>query len=102
MLEASSRYADVGYATTSVPDGAGGRRDVRYLLRRFPPQPGSLPTLAEHVVTRGDRLDLLAAAYLGDPTQFWRICDAAVAVHPDELTGDDRIGETLRIPVPQI
>ena len=44
-----------------------------------------LPLLAEHVVVRGDRLDLIAAAYLGDPTQFWRICDANPVIHPEEL-----------------
>jgi hypothetical protein len=102
MLEPTSRYADVEVATTTVPDGIGGMREVRYLRRRFPPQPATLATLAEHVVTGGDRLDLVAATYLGDPTQFWRICDANLAIHPAELTAPDRIGERLRIPVPQV
>ena len=101
MLEPSSRYANVGIATITVPDGAGGSRDVRYLLRRFPPQPGSLPLLAEHVVVRGDRPDLIAAAQFGDPTQFWRICDANPVIHPEDLFSDDRIGESIRIPFPQ-
>ena len=75
---------------------------MRYLRRRFPPAAGRrLPTLAEHLVVRGDRLDLIAAAYLGDPTQFWRICDANPVIHPEELTSDDRIGRTIRIPVPR-
>ena len=102
MIEPTSRYAAVEVATTTVPDGVGGTREVRYLRRRFPPQPSTLPTLAEHPVTSGDRLDLLTARYLGDPTQFWRVCDANLAVHPDELTAPDRIGELLRIPVPQV
>jgi hypothetical protein len=60
-----------------------------------------LSTLAEHPITQGDRLDLVTARYLGDPTQFWRVCDANLVIHPDELVARDRIGEQLRIPVPQ-
>lgn len=102
MLEPTSRYAATEVATTTIPDGTGNQRAVRYLRRRFPPQPATLQTLAEHVVTRGDRLDLIAAKYLGDPTQFWRICDANPVIHPEELTATERIGERLRIPVPQV
>jgi hypothetical protein len=101
VLEPSSRYANAGIATVAVPDGLGATRDVRYLRRRFPPQPATLPTLAEHTVVRGDRVDLIAAAQFGDPTQFWRICDANPVIHPAELCAPDRIGESLRIPFPQ-
>ncbi|HEY0530279.1 MAG TPA: LysM domain-containing protein [Actinoplanes sp.] len=101
MLDPSSRYASVGVATTTVPDGAGQTRDVRFLRRRFPPQPDTLRTLAEHRVVRGDRVDLIAAGTLGDPTQFWRICDANPVIHPAELCAPERIGEPVRIPFPQ-
>nr|MDT0659427.1 LysM domain-containing protein [Micromonospora sp. DSM 115978] len=101
MPEPTSRYADTPIASIEMPDGAGGRRTVRHLSRRFPPPATAAPTLAEHLVTQGDRLDLIANTYLGDPTQFWRICDGNYAIHPDRLTGDDRIGQPLRIPVPQ-
>jgi hypothetical protein len=101
MLDPSSRYAGVGVATAAVPDGAGHARDVRYLRRRFPPQPGALRTLAEHRVVRGDRVDLVTAARLGDPTQFWRICDANPVIHPTELCAPERIGDSIRIPFPQ-
>jgi hypothetical protein len=57
--------------------------------------------LAEHLVVRGDRPDLIAAAQFGDPTQFWRICDANPVIHPEDLCSDDRIGELIRIPFPQ-
>lgn len=102
MLEPTSRYAGVVVATTEISDGTGGQREVRYLRRRFPPQPSALQTLAEHLVTRGDRLDLIAAKYVGDPAQFWRVCDANLVIHPEELTAPGRIGEWLRIPVPQV
>ena len=91
----------MGTGTVTVPDGAGGQRSVRYLLRRFPPQPDSLPLLAEHMVVRGDRPDLIAAAQLGDPTQFWRICEANPVIHPEDLCSANRIGELIRIPFPQ-
>jgi hypothetical protein len=102
VIDPTSRYAALEVSTTAVPDGVGGTRQVRYLRRRFPPQPSTLATLAEHPVTRGDRLDVIVARYLGDPTQFWRVCDANLVIHPDELTASDRIGELLRIPVPQV
>lgn len=101
-MDPGSRYARAPVAAIDIPDGMGVPRTVRYLRRRFPPQPDSLPTLAEHVVTGGDRPDLIATTYLGDPTQFWRVCDANRVIHPDELTAADRIGGTLRIPVPQV
>ena len=55
--------------------------------------------LQEHTVSQGDRLDNLAAQYLGDPEQFWRLCDANAAMHPEELTQD--IGRPLRITLPE-
>ena len=97
MLAAGSRYASAGTATITIPDGVGGQRAVQYLLRRFPPQPDSLPLLAEHMVVRGDRPDLIAAAQLGDPTQFWRICDANLIKNPSELKSPP--GRRIRVAV---
>jgi hypothetical protein len=51
------------------------------------------------VVFQGDRLDNIAALYLGDPEQFWRICDANAAMRPNELT--ETIGRRLRITLPE-
>ncbi|HYJ93740.1 MAG TPA: LysM domain-containing protein, partial [Vicinamibacterales bacterium] len=55
-------------------------------------------TLQEHVVVEGERLDLIAAKYLGDSEQFWRICDANGAVRPAEL---EVVGRRLRITLPE-
>jgi hypothetical protein len=52
----------------------------------------------EHAVVAADRLDNLAARYLGDPEQFWRLCDANRALQPAELT--QRIGQRLKITLP--
>ncbi|HZM83333.1 MAG TPA: hypothetical protein VFC19_47065 [Candidatus Limnocylindrales bacterium] len=72
-----------------------GRPAIPYLGRRLVPQPDSLASLGEHSVAGGDRLDNLAAAYLGDPELWWRIADANLAAHPDELTAT--VGRRLRI-----
>jgi hypothetical protein len=95
MFDPTSRYEALETATLTSPDG----RLVRYKRRRFLPQGESLPLLVELTVTEGDRLDLITARTLGDPEQFWRVCDANNAMHPAALTA--RVGQTLRVPVPQ-
>ena len=72
MAAGAGRYEGVPTATTAVPDGAGGLRDVRHLRRRTPVDPASVLPLAIHRVAADDRLDLVTARYLGDPTAFWR------------------------------
>lgn len=90
----TSRYHDVEVATLELPDG----RTVAYLRRRFVPPPESFALLREHVVRSGERLDHIAATYLGDAEQFWRIADANGAIAPEELT--DAAGRRLRITLP--
>ena len=53
---------------------------------------------AKSGTSNGDRLDNLAQRYIGDPEQFWRLCDANGAMRPDELT--EVIGRRLRITLP--
>ena len=67
--------------------------------RRLVPPPEHFALLQEHAVTEGERLDHIAANYLGDPEQFWRICDANGAMRPDELL--EPIGRRLRITLPE-
>jgi hypothetical protein len=74
-------------------------RTVIYLRRRFLPSPDNFALLQEHLVTQGERLDNITAKYLGDPEQFWRLCDANAAQRPDELT--ETIGRRLRITLPE-
>ena len=50
---------------------------------------------AEHAQ---QRLDNLTNLYLGDPEQFWQLCDANNAKHPDEL---ETIGRQIRITLPE-
>jgi hypothetical protein len=93
MFSATSRYANLETATHQTSDG----RTVVYVRRRFiPPMSGTVVT--EHQVVEGDRLDNITARYLGDPEQFWLICDANTAMQPADLTAE--IGRRLNIPLP--
>lgn len=91
---AGSRYSGLETATLEL-DG----RTVVYVRRRFVPSADRFETLREHVVTQNERLDNLAARYLGDPLLFWRLCDGNNAMRPDALT--ERIGRRLRITLPE-
>jgi hypothetical protein len=91
----TSRYYNTGTATLETPDG----RILVYLQRRFVPPPENFSLLQEYVVAQGDRLDNVTARFLGDPEQFWRLCDANRAMRPDALT--ETIGRRLRITLPE-
>jgi hypothetical protein len=99
-MPGQSRYDGVPTATVTEPDGAGGTREVRYLRRRTAPEPSAAAPLAVHRVAADDRLDLVTARYLGDPTAFWRVADANAALDPDALVGPQAEGADLVIPVP--
>jgi hypothetical protein len=95
-----SRYDGAYASTVLVDDGAGGVREVAYQLTRAPLNPAAIPVAAWHRVAADDRLDLLAARYLGDPGAAWRICDANLALDPDALVGPDAEGTVIAIPAP--
>lgn len=90
-FEPGSRYFEVETATRTVTDAEGRDRILRYKRRRIIPAQEDLPTLAEHRVSEGDRLDNITARYAGDPTQFWRLCDANAVLRPAELEATGRI-----------
>lgn len=91
----TSRYYDTPTKTLPMADGVS----LVYLSRRFVPAGSRFALFSSHTVLAGERLDNIAAAELGDPLAFWRICDANDAMRPDELT--DRIGRRLRITLPE-
>jgi hypothetical protein len=91
MFFRGSRYETVASAELVTADD----RTIRYKRVRFIPETaGVLPyrTRAE------DRLDHIAFQAYGDAEQFWRICDANLALRPDELTAQP--GTRLLLPVP--
>lgn len=93
----NSRYCGSKTLNYAAPDG----QSVTYLARRFVPASGapSFSTIAQHTVRNGDRLDLIAAKYLGDPLLFWVLCDANGALDPDALVATP--GAVLNITMPQ-
>lgn len=95
LFPANSRYAGIATAVLD-PDG---EHPIIYLRRRFVPKPEQLALLREHVVLDGERPDHIAAAELGDPEQFWRLCDANRAIFADELIAE--LGRRLRITLPE-
>jgi hypothetical protein len=90
----NSRYHGVPVATLTTPDG----RVIAFLERRLVPPPERFESIEEYRVVEGDRLDLVAARFAGDPEQFWRLCDANGALRPDEL---EVVGRRIRITLPE-
>jgi hypothetical protein len=85
MFAANSRYAGLPTYSVTMPDGS------TVVATKLPlPNPLALAGFHRRVV--GDRLDLLAARYLTDPTVFWKICDSNNAPAPDALNARDLIG----------
>ena len=89
----NSRYYGIDIATI-MQNG----RPIAYLRRRFAPQPDQMQAAQLVTVAQGDRADNLAAKYLGDPTLFWRLCDANGADRAPDLTQTP--GAVLRITLP--
>ena len=100
MFDPKSRYNNVSIATIDVTEGDGTTRQVRYVQRRIIPSNQDMTTVTEHTVTQGDRLDNITYYYLGDPLQFWRVCDANNVLSPNELT--DTIGRVIKIVLPNL
>jgi hypothetical protein len=91
----TSRYALTPTVTFVRADGT----PVTYLARRFVPPPERFALLQWHVVVQGERVDNVAAQYLGDPEQFWRLCDANRVLAPTELT--QTVGARVAITLPE-
>lgn len=93
-FQPTSRYFSIETATYETADG----EFIRYLRRRLLPPLDRFTLLQEHAVEEGDRLDNIAARYLGDAEQFWRLCDANPIMQPEEL---EKLGRRIRITLPE-
>jgi hypothetical protein len=91
----NSRYYGVAVTTLEQKN----QDPIAYLKRRFVPPPENFSLVQDYTVVQGDRLDNLAALYLGDAELYWRLCDANGALRPDELT--ETPGTTLAITLPE-
>jgi len=80
-----SRYLQLGtYAAT--------RRDGTAVTVTSLPLPTPARLVGYHRRLVGERLDLVAARHLKDPTAFWRLCDDNDAVSPDALGAAPLVG----------
>jgi hypothetical protein len=94
LFAPTSRY--YGIETVAIEQDG---RPVVYVRRRFVPPPERFQLIEEHAGRQGERLDTIAAQHLGDPTLFWRLCDANRAMRPAALTEEP--GLRLRITLPE-
>jgi hypothetical protein len=94
MFDPQSRYAQQEETVYEAPDGT----PIRYLTRRFVARVDEPARAAYTDVKVRSRVDLLALQLLGDPLAFWRVCDAAVALDPLALVGDERAVVGGRLP----
>jgi nucleoid-associated protein YgaU len=92
-----SRYHGFTVEQYTAPSG----EMIPYLARRIVPQPGApnFATINRYTVQQNDRLDLIAAKYLGDPLLAWLICDANGAIEPQDLV--ETPSKVLNITTPQ-
>lgn len=95
MFDSTSRYYEIENATLSVTESDGQKRQIAYKKRRFIPTFAGNTVLLEHTIAQQDRLDNVTNTYLGDPAQFWRVCDANHAQLPCELTREP--GQRIKI-----
>ncbi len=93
MFFRGSRYEPVPDAEITTPEG----RTIRYKRVRFI---SDARGMFGHRVKDGDRLDLISYQSYKDPEQFWRICDANLAMVPEDLVEEP--GRLLLIPIPMV
>jgi len=94
MFFRGSRYEPVPDASLPTKDG----RTIHYKRMRFVPQPQSPPRLFTKAQL-GERPDLIAFRTIGDPEQFWRLCDLNLVRRPVDLTAVP--GAPVAIPSPE-
>jgi hypothetical protein len=85
LITSTSRYQAIPLATRTTTAADGTQRQITYFTRRFLPRTDSFTIVQRYTVKPGDRLDLLANTFAGDPTQYWRLCDASGVMWPEEL-----------------
>ncbi|MFI5101924.1 MAG: LysM domain-containing protein [Terriglobales bacterium] len=95
LFTSTSRYYGIDTETLTTVDGT----TIVYLKRRFLPSPDRFQLLQEHTVTQAERLDNIAAKFLGDPELFWRIADANGAMRAEDLV--QTVGRKLKITLPE-
>jgi len=94
VFDPDSRYANQPTARHRTSDG----REIVYVESRFIPPASGLSPVARVRTIEHERLDQIAARSIGDPFQYWLVCDANEAMNPEELVQEP--GRILTIAIP--
>ncbi len=86
MFSANSRYINQTIYSATTSDG----RQIPAVTLPLPPLSASLAGYYQRPT--GERLDLVAARFLNDPTRFWKLCDANNTPVPDALAARPLVG----------
>ncbi len=90
----NSRYKAANVRQYTTPDGD----TVPFVGRRIIPEMDRYRPLDRHRTVASERIDQVAAAFYGDPEQYWRICDANGIQRPSDAA--EPVGRLLLIPLP--
>ncbi len=93
-FEPSSRYYGLPIRSRTLPDGTV----QSFVSRRIIPALERYQAADRYRTLGGDRIDFVAAATLGDPELYWRICDANGDADPANAASP--VGRLLVIPLP--
>lgn len=93
-FDRDSRYYGLPVLTTTDARG----EPVQYVSRRFIADPKLLAVIQRYRAGQGDRIDVVAASLIGNPLSYWQICDANLAVDPDDVTA--RPGMFISVTLP--
>jgi hypothetical protein len=91
MFFRGSRYEHIPDTSLVTRDG----RRIAYKRMRFIPRLNTAPRLLTKAQP-GDRPDLVAFRALGDPEQFWRLCDVNAVQSPVDLAPEP--GRNILVP----
>jgi hypothetical protein len=94
MFFRGSRYENIPDTSRGGKDG----RTITYKRMRFIPKVTVKPRISVKT-QQGDRPDLIAFRTVGDPEQFWRLCDLNLVPRPVDLTATP--GAAVAIPSPE-
>ena len=90
MIFRGSRYEALA-RTPLVVESDDGRQHAALAIRFIPHTPATY----RHTIAAGERLDLLAHRYYGDPERFWAIADANGEIDPEDLL---EVGRRILVP----
>jgi hypothetical protein len=95
MFDQRSRYRDTENAEHVTDSG----QVIIYRRRRILPRVEDMQMRGAVAVIPSERLDHLSARTLGDPLQYWQLCDANPVMNPAEMLED--ASHSIQVPQPQ-